>query len=103
MKRKIIHPLFFNGTIGGITFYTMYGQQYVRSKSSLTRKRVKTDKAFRKTMENAGRLGKGAKIAAVIYQALPGYLCKTMGTKRRNNPPAPLRKKYALRLRPGCI
>jgi len=49
----------------------MYEQQYARSKSSLTGSRVKTDPAFKKTMENAGTLARASKIGKAIYEALP--------------------------------
>ena len=60
-----------SGTVGGATFYQMNGKQYVRAKSSLTRKRVLKDKAFENTRKCAADLGKAAQIGSVIYQALP--------------------------------
>ena len=59
------------GTFGGVTCYMMYGRNYVRAKSSLSRKRVLKDKAFEKTRKCAGNFGIAAKIGAVIYKALP--------------------------------
>lgn len=70
-KRKVIHPLYYNGTIGNITFYTMYGQLYARSKSSLTAKRVRSDKKFHKTMKFAGMMAKASSIGSNVYKALP--------------------------------
>jgi hypothetical protein len=60
-----------SGTIGNVTFYQMYGRTYVRSKSSLTRKRVLKSKEFEKTRKHAGHFGIAAKIGSVIYKALP--------------------------------
>jgi len=49
----------------------MKGKYYVRSKSSLSGKRVKKDPAFRITMVNAGLLGQASKIGSFIYKSLP--------------------------------
>ncbi|MFC0773053.1 hypothetical protein [Terrimonas alba] len=67
---KQIGPFFIRGTIDGICFYKMDGVYYARAKSSLDRKRVKRDPAFRETMRYAGLLGKAAKIAAAIYRKI---------------------------------
>lgn len=56
------------GTIGGICFYRMQGVYYARVKSSLTRKRVRSDRAFAKTMQYADLLGRAAKIASERYK-----------------------------------
>lgn len=61
----------FIGTRGDVTVYSLYGKFYCRSKSSLSGERVKTDKAFSRTMENAGKLARASKIASKIYKALP--------------------------------
>ena len=62
----------FSGTIGNITFYQMYGRTYLRSKSSLTRKRVLKSRAFAKTRKCASSLGIAARIGSEVYRALPG-------------------------------
>lgn len=59
------------GCVGGVSFYKLGGQYYVRRKSSLTGKRVKQDQAFAKTMLYAGLLAKASVIASGIYQQLP--------------------------------
>ena len=59
------------GTIGPICIYKMYGQYYLRTRSSLTGKRVKKDPAFRKTMEYAHLLAKASRIGSTVYAALP--------------------------------
>jgi hypothetical protein len=45
----------------------MFGRYYIRSRSSLTGKRVKKDPAFRKTMGYATLLAKASRIASVVY------------------------------------
>lgn len=59
------------GTIDHLCFYKMEGKFYVRQKSSLTRKRVKTDVAFANTMQYAKLLGKASKIASAFYKSIP--------------------------------
>jgi hypothetical protein len=50
----------------------MDGIYYARLKSSLSGKRVRTHPNFKRTMENAGRLGIASKLAATVYtQTLP--------------------------------
>jgi hypothetical protein len=72
-KRQYIHPLFYRGTIGNINFYIVKGENFVRTKSSLTAKRVKSAKEFQKTMQNAGLLARASKIGSGVYSALPKY------------------------------
>ncbi|NII24846.1 hypothetical protein HB364_07145 [Pseudoflavitalea sp. X16] len=59
------------GTIGPICIYKMYGRYYIRTRSSLTGKRVKKDPAFRKTMQYAALLSKASRIASTVYATLP--------------------------------
>jgi hypothetical protein len=61
----------FIGTIGKLCFYKSCGQYCVRKSSSLTGKRVKKDKAFERTMENAGILARASRIGSAVYRALP--------------------------------
>lgn len=68
---KQVGPVFITGTIGDICFYKMDGEYYARMKSSLTGKRVKKDRKFRRTMEYAGLMGQASKIAAGVYRLLP--------------------------------
>ncbi len=53
-----------------MTFYKWRDEYYVRSKSSLTGKRVKTDSRFRTTMVNASLLAEASKIASVVYRLI---------------------------------
>jgi hypothetical protein len=48
----------------------MFGQYYIRSRSSLTGKRVKKDPAFRKTMQYAAWLATASRIASGVYAML---------------------------------
>ena len=64
-------PYYHEGTVQHICFYRMYGGYYLRMKSSLSGKRVKTDPAFRKTMQYARLLGKASKIASQVYKTYP--------------------------------
>jgi hypothetical protein len=69
---KIVGPVPpFIGTRDNVTIYLMNGEYIARTKSSLTGKRVKKDPAFARTMEWAGRLKQGARIASIIYKQMP--------------------------------
>jgi hypothetical protein len=68
---KVYAPFPMTRTIGDLTFYMMDGMNYVRTKSSLTRKRVLKSPNFRKTRLYAGLMAQASKIGSVIYQALP--------------------------------
>jgi hypothetical protein len=57
-------------TTDNVTFYKMYGQPFVRSKSSLTRKKVLHSELFARTRHNAGILAQAAAITAPMYNAL---------------------------------
>jgi len=59
------------GTIGNLTYYQMGGEDYVRMKSSLTRKDFKTKKCFEGSRRSSTRFGAGNIIASEVYQSLP--------------------------------
>ena len=59
------------GTIGNLTYYQMGGEDYVRKKSSLTRKDFKTKKCFEGSRRSSTRFGAGNIIASEVYQSLP--------------------------------
>lgn len=65
---KQVGPVFLTGTVGNVTYYKMDGQYYARSKSSLSRKRVKRSRSFKRTMQYADWLAQASKIAAAIYR-----------------------------------
>ena len=71
MAQQIAGLCFLQGTFGDLTFYKMEGKYYVRKKSGLTSKRVKTSAEFRWTMIYANLLGRASKIGSQIYKALP--------------------------------
>lgn len=63
--------VYFERIWDNLVFYKMQGKYYVRVKSSLTAKRVKTSAAFARTMYSANRMARASKIGSAIYQALP--------------------------------
>ena len=68
---KQVGPFYITGCYDNVCWYRMDGKYYARMKSSLTRKRVKTDRAFTKTMHNATLLGQASKSASYLYKQLP--------------------------------
>jgi hypothetical protein len=64
-------PYYHEGTVQHICFYKLNDRYYLRTKSSLTAKRVKKDPAFTKTMQYAQLLGKASKIASQVYKTYP--------------------------------
>ena len=66
-----VGPVFLERTIDDVCFYKRGEKYFVRAKSSLSRKQVLFGKRFRRTMESAGRLARGSRIASAIYGALP--------------------------------
>ena len=71
MAKFVGGPPPFIGTRDNVTIYLMNGEYYIRSKSSLTGKRVKRDPAFARTMEYAGWLKKASVIASLVYRQIP--------------------------------
>jgi len=49
----------------------MFGKYYIRSRSSLTGKRVKTEPVFYNTMKYADLMAKGSPIASKVYALVP--------------------------------
>ena len=66
-------PFIINRTIGKLTFYVMEGRNFVRKKSSLSRKRVLHSPQFARTRHYAGLMAKASKIGSFVYNALPQY------------------------------
>jgi hypothetical protein len=60
-------------TIGNLTFYIMEGRNFVRKKSSLTRRKVLYSPQFKNTRHFAGLMAKASKIGSRVYNALPHY------------------------------
>jgi hypothetical protein len=63
-------PIKVTGTVQGLTFYKLEGNYYVRQKSSLTRKRVKTDPAFANTRKENDLMALASSTASRVYQQL---------------------------------
>lgn len=59
------------GTIDDFCIYQMRGRYYLRSRSSLTRERVKQDPAFAQTRHFAGLMARASKIGSAVYASLP--------------------------------
>ena len=74
MAQKLLPP-FFVGTAQSLTFYKMHGKYFVRAKSSLTAKRVKTDPCFAPTMRQASIMARASRIGAAAYATMPAF-CK---------------------------
>ncbi|MBL7703893.1 MAG: hypothetical protein JNM14_16705 [Ferruginibacter sp.] len=64
-------PFYITGTLGGITFYKRKGSWVARKKTSLNKKRVKTDPAFEGSRRASACFGAAAKLAKKIYWQLP--------------------------------
>ena len=62
----------FVGTYGEVCIYRWQGDYFMRTKSSLTRKRVLKDKAFASTRKHANDMGLASRIGSAIYKAMPG-------------------------------
>jgi hypothetical protein len=60
-------------TMCNLTFYIMEGRNFVRKKSSLTRRKVLYSPQFARTRHNAGLMAKASKIGSHVYNALPEY------------------------------
>jgi hypothetical protein len=68
MARLLLPPPF-TGTRENICVYKWKEEYYVRAKSTLSSKRVKTAPEFKRSMENAALLAKASKIASEIYRS----------------------------------
>ena len=68
---KQIGPNWLVGIHGGLCWYKMDGQYYVRKLSAIHY--FKKAKRYKGTMDSADRLSKASKIASVIYGALPKH------------------------------
>ena len=68
---KQIGPNFKEMCKQNLQFYKMDGKYYVRKKSSLSRRRVLTDKAFTLTRVHSNIMAQASPIAAVVYRQIP--------------------------------
>jgi hypothetical protein len=70
---EVFAPFIINRTIGNLTFYCMEGRNFVRKKSSLTRRKVLYAPEFKRTRYYAQLMAKASKIGSHVYNALPVY------------------------------
>jgi hypothetical protein len=68
---EIFAPFIINRTIRNLTFYSMDGRNFVRTKSSLTRRKVLYSPNFALTRHNASLMAQASKIGSYIYNSLP--------------------------------
>jgi len=67
---KQISDTIITGSFGNIVFYKMYGNGYVRTKSSLTGKQFKTEACFANSRKSAERFKLANHIAGEVYRRL---------------------------------
>ena len=60
-----------SGTIDDLTFYAIKSNYYVKNKSSINGKRIKTDPSFRAFRERSTQFAEATKIASSIYRTYP--------------------------------
>jgi hypothetical protein len=70
---EVFAPFVINRTIRNLTFYSMEGRNFVRKKSSLTRRKVLYSPQFKNTRHYAGLMAKASKIGSLVFNALPEY------------------------------
>lgn len=70
---EVFAPFIIDRTIGNLTFYRMEGKNYVRKKSSLTRKKVLHSPRFQRTRHYAALMAKASKTGSIVYKALPAH------------------------------
>ena len=70
---EVFAPFPIQGTMCNLTFYMMEGRNFVRKKSSLTRRKVLYSSRFKNTRHNASIMAKASKIGSLVYNALPAY------------------------------
>jgi hypothetical protein len=70
---EVFAPFPIQGTMCNLTFYMVEGRNFVRTKSSLTRRKVLYAPQFKNTRHHAGLMGKASKLGSHVYNALPAY------------------------------
>src|ERR1044072_6162831 len=70
---EVFAPFPIQRTMCNLTFYMIEGRNFVRKKSSLTRRKVLYSPQFARTRHNASLMAKAAKIGSAVYNALPEY------------------------------
>lgn len=61
-----------DGTLDGLTFYRANGENFVRTKSRISKKRIMNDNAFKRTRENMREFGGAAKAGKGFRDAFAG-------------------------------
>lgn len=72
------------GTIGDLCFYKTKEGYFVRRKSSVSRKRIKSDPAFQRTRENGSEFGRAAQ-AGKLFRSAFRSLIQRAGDNRVSN------------------
>src|SRR5690606_12392320 len=67
----------FEGTLDGLTFYNKDGENVVKTQSRVTKSRIMTDSAYRRTRENMREFGGAARVGKACREAFAGIV-KTM-------------------------
>lgn len=70
---EVFSPFIVNRTFGNLTFYVMEGRNFVRKKSSLTRRKVLQSPRFARTRHYASLMGEASRIGSWVYNALPDF------------------------------
>jgi len=68
---RLMGDIKFTGTIEGLCFYKMYGEYFVRTKSSLSAKRFWKEKAFEGSRKSCSLLASASRIASLFYKSYP--------------------------------
>lgn len=58
------------GTLGGLTFYRLYGEHLVKRKSSISKERILTDSNFKRTRENMQEFGGSSQASKSLRHGL---------------------------------
>lgn len=66
------------GSLGGLTFYDKEGQDIVRTTGGVTKERINSDPAFKRTRENMSEFGGSAKVGKALRLGFANIV-KTMG------------------------
>jgi hypothetical protein len=61
----------FTGTVGDVTGYKMNGKYYLKTKSEISRRKIRTHRNFNLTRRNGKWFGEAVKLAQKIYYELP--------------------------------
>jgi hypothetical protein len=70
---EVFAPFPIQRTMCNLTFYMKNGRNFVRTKSSLTRRKVLYSPKFKNTRHHAAIMAKASKTVSLVYNALPAY------------------------------